>query len=160
MDNTARAYSNMLERSNAFVDYFTTGMEGDDWLKTPAGVPNPAIWILGHLAHSRAALVEVLTGESVCEEGWADLFEVGTDPRDPKTYPSVDRCRTVLGARMADVKAYLETASQEDLDRPPCTGSEYYKSKAAALTHLIAHEAHHTGALSLIRRLLGKDRLI
>lgn len=156
----AKAFRMGLERSDLFIRYFTTGMEGDDWLQQPAGVPNPAIWILGHLAHSRAGLLEMLTGKRIYEEGWDGLFDMGAEPREPSEYPGVDACRAVLDARLADLKAYLDTATEEDLEGSPCTDSEYFKTKAAVFAHLTHHEAHHTGALSMIRRLLGKGRLI
>jgi uncharacterized damage-inducible protein DinB len=156
----AKAFWMGLEHSDGFIRYFTTGMEGDDWLKKPAGIPNPAIWILGHLAHSRASFLELLTGQKRYENGWKDLLWMGAEPRDPAEYPSPDVCWAALDARLADLKAYLDTASEEDLEGPPCTDSKFFKTKAAVLVHLTHHEAHHTGALSMIRRLLGKERLI
>ncbi len=160
MNSTARAYWMGLERSNSFIDFFTTGMEGGDWLQRPAGAPNPAIWILGHLAHSRAAFLEMLTGQRMYEEGWEELAGLGVDPQDASVYPDVDTCRRVLDARLRDVKSYLETASEADLDSPPCVSSKFFKTKAAVLVQLSHHEAHHTGALSMLRRLLGKERVI
>ena len=32
MNSTAKVLWLGLERSNRFIDYFTTGMNGDDWL--------------------------------------------------------------------------------------------------------------------------------
>ena len=160
MNSTARAFWMGLERSNMFIGFFTTGMEGDDWFKQPAGVPNSALWVLGHLAHSRAGFLEMLTGKKVYEAGWKDLFKMGAEPRAPHQYPGVEICRTVLDARLADLRTYLETATEEELAGSPCTPSEYFESKAAVLVHMTHHEAHHTGALSVIRRMLGKERLI
>ncbi len=156
----AQAFWMGLERSDMFIAYFTTGMEGDEWRKQPAGIPNSAMWILGHLAHSRAGFLEMLTGKKTYEQGWDDLFDMGAEPRDSSVYPDVGACRAILDARLADLKSYLEAATQEDLEGPPYTSSEYFVSKAAVLTHLTHHEAHHTGVLSMIRRLLGKERLI
>ena len=160
MNPTAKAYWLGLERSNMFVDFFTTGMEGEDWLKCVSGIPNPAIWILGHLAQSRAGFVEMLTGRKTYEEGWDELFGMGVEPRDVSEYPSVEACREVLDARLADLRQYLESASEENLQCPPCTPSKYFETKASVLVHMTHHEAHHTGALSMIRRALGKDRVI
>lgn len=160
MNPTAEAYWIGLKRSNSFIDFFTTGMEGDDWLQRPAGIPNPAIWILAHLAQTRAGFLEMLTGRQVYEEGWAELFGMGVDPQDASAYPDLDTCRAVLDARLLDLQNFLETASEEDLDSLPCTPSKFFKTKASVLVHLSHHEAHHTGALSMIRRMLGKERVI
>jgi len=160
VNSAAKAYWMGIEQSNAFIETFTTGMESEDWLQRPAGAPNPAIWILGHLAHSRARFLGLLTGETVLEAGWEELFGMGVDPQDPGNYPDAEACRAVLDARLHDLKDYLETASEQDLEGPPCMPSEYFKTKSAVLVLLTHHEAHHTGALSMIRRALGKDRVI
>jgi len=160
MNSTAKAFWLGLERSNEFIDYFTTGMVGDDWLRKPAGMPNPAIWIIGHLALSRASFLEQLTGARTYEDGWKELFALGVEPQDPSSYPDIETCRAVLKARLIDLKRYLETASEEDLDAPPSNPSRSFKTKADVLVLLTHHEAHHTGALSLLRRMLGKERLI
>jgi uncharacterized damage-inducible protein DinB len=160
VNSTAKAYWIGLKRSNGFIDYFTEGMEGDDWLRRPEGIPNPAIWVIGHLAQTRAGLLQMLTGLEKYEEGWDKLYGMGVEPQDASVYPDVETCRAVLDARMNDLKNYLETAREEDLESPPCTPSNFFKTKASVLAHLSHHEAHHTGALSMIRRLLGKDRLL
>ncbi|MBK6897791.1 MAG: hypothetical protein IPH09_00470 [bacterium] len=36
----------------------------------------------------------------------------------------------------------------------------FFATGAAALAHLTHHEAHHTGCLSMLRRALGKDKVI
>lgn len=160
MNSTAKAFWMGLERSNGFIRFFATGMEGDDWLQRPSGVPNPAIWILGHLALCRARLLEMLTGQQIYEQEWEELFDLGVDPQDPTVYPDIDTCRAVLDARLLDLKSYLETVSEADLAGPPCTVSKLFETKALVLVHFTHHEAHHTGALSMIRRLLGKERVI
>ncbi|MFC2078840.1 DinB family protein [Candidatus Bipolaricaulota bacterium] len=160
MNSTANAFWLGLERSNGFIDYFTTGMDGDDWLRQPPGMPNSAIWILGHLALSRASFLEQLTGAQAYEDGWKELFGLGVAPQDPSSYPDVETCRSVLDARLDDLRSYLETVREEDFDAPPSNPSRVLKTKADVLVFLTHHEAHHTGALSLLRRMLGKDRLI
>ena len=156
----AKAYWTGLERSNTFIQWFTKGMEGDDWLQRPSGIPSSAIWILGHLASSRSYFYLCLTGKETFEPGWGELFGMGTEQQDPSNYPSVEEIRTVLDARLADFKEYLETATVEDIESPTVIDEEDHGTKARVLAMTIAHEAHHTGALSMIRRLLGKERLV
>ena len=159
MNPTAHALWLGVERSNALIDTFSTGLEGDDWRQRPDGLPNPAIWILGHLAHSRAKFLKLLVGKQLHDESWDELFDMGTEPRDPTEYPDVEVCRAALDEQLATLKAYLETATEEDLQGPPAVFSEYFDSKASVVAFLTVHEAHHTGTLSMTRRLLGKDRL-
>lgn len=160
MNPAAKAYWMGLERSNTFIRWFTNGMEGDDWLQRPGGIPSSALWILGHLANSRSYFYLCLTGEETFETGWPELFGMGTEQQDPSKYPTVEEVRAVLDARLADLKAYLEAASLEDIEGPTAIQQPDHETKAHVLSMAIAHEAHHTGALSMIRRLLGKDRLV
>ena len=85
---------------------------------------------------------------------------MGTDPRDPSEYPTVEEIRAVLDASLTDLKSYLETASLEDIEDPPAIPEPDFETKAHVLAMAIAHEAHHTGTLSMIRRLLGKGKLV
>ncbi len=159
MNPTAHALWLGLERSNAFIDTFSAGLEGDDWYEKPEGLPNPAIWILGHLAHSRAKFLQLVLGTQLHHESWDELFDMGTAPRNPREYPGVEVSREQLNAQFAQLKAYLETATESDLQAPPAVASEYFETQASVIAFLTVHEAHHTGALSMIRRLLGKDCL-
>jgi uncharacterized damage-inducible protein DinB len=48
----------------------------------------------------------------------------------------------------------------KDLAAKPTIESRFLPTKADVLSHLICHEAHHTGNLALVRRLLGKDKVV
>jgi hypothetical protein len=160
MNPMANAFWLGLERSDMFVDLFSTDISGDDWLQKPNGIPNPPIWIIGHLAFQRARFLEMLTGRKTYDDSWIELFELGCNPSDVQRYPGVEVCRSFMADRLTDLKAYLETASEEDLKNPTCVSSEFFKSKAAALVHLTHHEAHHSGEMALIRYMLGKEKII
>ena len=160
MHPAAKAYWTGLERSNSFIKWFTQGMEGDDWFQRPGGIPSSAVWILGHLASSRSYFYLCLTGKETFEPGWDKLFGMGTEQQDPSSYPSIDEIQKVLDARLADFKEFLETATDEDMENPTEIDEDDHGVKGRVLAMTIAHEAHHTGALSMIRRLLGKDRVV
>ena len=160
MNPTANAYWKGLQRSNTFIRWFTNGMEGDDWFQRPGGIPSSAIWILGHLANSRSYFYLCLTGKETFEPGWDKLFGMGTEQQDSSAYPTVEEIRGVLDARLADFESYLDTASLEDIEGATAIEQPDHATKADVLAMAIAHEAHHTGALSMIRRLLGKERLV
>ena len=168
MNPAARVLWNGLKRSNSFIDIFSQGMEGDDWTKRPDGVPNTALWILGHLALNRAYFLGMLDdtfsadaewGPGFRMDEWGPLFGMGEELREGDLYPDLATCRAVLAKGMDAVKAYLEEATLDDLDAPPCIPSSFLKTKSHVIVHMTHHESHHTGCLSLIRRLLGKERL-
>lgn len=161
MDGMGKAFWLGLQRSARFVELFSAGLEGEDWYARPAGVPNTAIWTLGHLAYHRCLFLELLTGERVYPEAWRGWFEMGSTPLpDPHGYPDVATCRTYLDLALAKLEAYLESVAEADLAAPPLRPSRFLATKADVLAHAAAHEAHHTGSLALLRRLLGKERVI
>lgn len=159
MEPMARAFLMGLERSNLFIGFFTRDLTGEEWLQRPAGVPNCALWTMGHLAHQRGRFLEMLTGRPCCEEGWGALFDLGSPASEADACPDLDSCRRVLDARLQDLRTWLEAATRKDLESPCAAPSDFFPSKASALTHLTHHEAHHTGCLSMVRRLLGKEKV-
>ena len=160
MNPVAKVFLQGIERSNMFIDVFTSGMEGEDWLRQPGGAPNCALWHLGHLAHQRGRFLEMLTGREHCEAEWGVLFDLGSPPCDGSALPDLETCRRVLDARLADLRTWLETAGKEDMAAPPARGTNFFPRRADALSHLSHHEAHHTGCLSMLRRMQGKDKVI
>ena len=161
MDGMARAYLAAFRRSDMFVGFFTRGLEGEDWYARPAGVPNTAIWTLGHLAYHRSLFLELLTGEKTCPETWREWFDMGCTPLpDPHGYPDVDTCREHLKRLFEKIEAYLEGATEQGLAEPLHRASRFLANKSDVLAHMVAHEAHHTGNLALLRRLLGKEKVV
>jgi uncharacterized damage-inducible protein DinB len=161
MDPMAKAFATSFERSSKFVSYFTAGLEGEDWYARPAGTPNPAIWTLGHLAFHRGLFLELLSGERTYPESWRALFGMGCQPlADPHGYPDVATCLRYLKETHDALNAYLETASEAELETPPLQPSRFLALKADVLAHLVVHEAHHTGNVAVLRRLLGKEKVI
>ncbi len=75
MDPMAKVFWYGLERSNLFIDVFTEGMAGEDWARRLPGIPNPAIWTLGHLAYQRGVVLELLPGHHTCPENWPGVFD-------------------------------------------------------------------------------------
>ena len=158
-----------LERSDSFLDIFTQGMEGADWTTRIDGIPNTALWILGHLALTRAYFLSLLMdpfsaddewGPTFRMDEWGPLFGMGVEPQEADGFPDPATCRAVLKKEMGAIRSYLETATLDDLDAPPCHPTDpYLKTKAQIVVHMAHHESHHSGTLSMIRRQLGKDRL-
>ncbi len=160
MEPMAKAIWLSYERSDLFIEFFSKGMSGEDFLACPEGTANPAIWIYGHLAYHRGYLLELLTGKKMNDEEATAQFGMGCEPVDYSAYPSVEASRTLMFDRLQVIRSYLEIATQADLELAPCAEQEYFETKLAALVHLTLHEAHHTGCLSALRQRLGKDRLV
>jgi hypothetical protein len=157
----AKAFRMGIERNAKLVEVFTRGMEGEDWFVQPPGVPNPAIWTLGHIAYHRGLFYEMVTGECTYPETWRGVFGMGCKPlADAHAYPPVEVCHAYMEKALGLLGGYLESVTARGLALKPTIESRFLPTKADVLSHLICHEAHHTGNLALVRRLLGKDKVI
>lgn len=161
MIGMAKAFRMGIERSAKFVEVFTRGLEGEDWYAQPQGVPNPAIWTLGHIAYHRGLFYELVSGQRTYPDDWRGLFGMGCEPlADPHAYPSVETCQAYLSEAFELLVGYLDSATARDLAARPTIESRFLPTKADVLAHLVSHEAHHTGNLAAVRRLLGKEKVI
>lgn len=161
MNEIAKVFHADLDKSDGFIEFFSQDLEGDDWYAKPPGVPNPAIWTLGHLAYVRADFVWMLTGEKLYPPEWVPLFKIGSEPlEDTHQYPTPDLCWELLTKCKEKLEAFLETATEEDFASAPNGANPFFPTKAAVFVHLTHHEAHHTGNLALVRRMLGKEKVI
>lgn len=160
MDGMATALWMGLERSDRFVEVFTSNLRDEDWRATPPGFPNCPLWVLGHLAFYRGHFLDLCLGGRTVEEGWRGLFSIGSAPPPPEALPSVDACREELARRREMWRGWLETVSDAEL-REPCPAlAPYFENRAQVVVHLTHHEAHHTGGLSMLSRLLGRGKIL
>lgn len=161
MQGMAKAFLMSVERSARFVEVFTRGLEWEDWYELPPGVPNPAIWTLGHIAYHRGLFYEMVTGQRTYPDDWKALFDMGCTPLpDPHGYPAVGECLAYMERLLGLWRAYLDSATDEELAAagPHCVPR--LPTRADVVCHHATHEAHHTGNLALVRRLLGKGRVV
>ena len=97
MNPMAKAFWLGLERSNMFIELFSREITGKEWLLRPPGVPNSAIWTIGHLAFQRARMLELLTGQRTYDEKWVPLFKLDCESVDAGLYPEIEICRCCVG---------------------------------------------------------------
>ena len=161
MIQTAAIAWSLFERAQVGITRYTKDIAGDDWYARPQGVPTPMIWTLGHLAVYRDMALGALTGQSNAPESWRQLFMTGSEPSaDPATYPKPEELLAFIDATQIKLKAFFETCTEEDLAGPLPFPHPFLKTKLQAATMLPMHEAHHSGSLCLVRRMLGKERIL
>ncbi len=141
------------------LDRIATEFTAEMWQQR-LGEASHALWIVGHIAMCRRAILRKIGGE-IEAEGWEKMFDMGTLPGDgdgaPEAKTLLDDFRAV-GRRIAErLTAMLpEEAGKE-------TGDDTYPNGSSDLggyVHFMYwHEAHHIGQVSLIRRALGKPAL-
>ena len=137
------------------LDRLMAGLDEADWRRRPAPEGNPAIWILGHVATYRRAVIRRL-GDTLAEAPWEALFRRGTHPdAEGAGYPSAADLRQDLG-RTGDTLRRLAAALAPDAAAAvwdwPMKG--FTAEQSVCFFH--AHESYHLGQLGYVRRLLGK----
>jgi uncharacterized damage-inducible protein DinB len=77
----------------------------------------------------------------------------------PEDYRSLDEIRTRLDSVHADTLGYVQALDEEDLRREIVTPWGQTSLLIDLLGHILEHEIHHRGELSLILGLLGRTGL-
>ncbi|MEJ2597122.1 MAG: DinB family protein [Anaerolineales bacterium] len=78
---------------------------------------------------------------------------------DPQRYPTLESVKSLLASVHAQTIKYLQTLNARDLEKEILApwGTSYQQMEM--IGHLIEHEIHHRGELSLILGILGKQGL-
>ena len=157
------ALSLALEAGSDWLLAIVRDLKGDELLTRPTeNGGNHALWVLGHLATSEAAIINgYVLGNANPLKSWEPLFGMGSSPSDNAAdYDSVES----LLAKFKEVRqATLQTLqeiSPEELDAQ--TGADYpiFSTKGKCFAMMVSHQAFHTGQLSDVRRALGKKPLL
>lgn len=117
-----------------------------------AFVPFEGSWSVGqilcHIADAEAGWFQYVIHREY--EKWPDQFTLGNYP----TLAAIQQAWTEVHAR---TESYLNTLTLEDLDRIILTpwGSQF--SLNWIIWHVLEHEIHHRGELSLILGMLGRE---
>jgi uncharacterized damage-inducible protein DinB len=119
-----------------------------------AYVPFPGSWsvaqILLHIAEAEEVWFRVVVTREHAR--WPDEYRVDE-------YPTREAIRALLSEVHARTEAYLATLELADLDRVvERDGVERYHL-GWIIWHVLEHEVHHRGELSLILGLLGREGL-
>jgi uncharacterized damage-inducible protein DinB len=77
----------------------------------------------------------------------------------PKQYPSLELIKDLLASIHTPIMHYIEELKDADLDREILTPWGARLRQIEMLDHIIEHEIHHRGELSLILGMLGRTGL-
>jgi hypothetical protein len=117
-----------------------TGLDQDQLWHRLTDKNNPMLWIVGHLAQTRADIL-ALTGNPF-DTGWADLFTRGSSVGNREKYPPIEEILRVLSQINQNFYATLESLKEEQLP-------------ADTLAGFALHDCYHLGQLAYIRKGLG-----
>ena len=130
---------------------------------TPNGGNHP-LWCVGHLVYSEANLISTATGEPNPLADWKEMFGQGSEPSDdPAAYPSVEEVFGQAEKTRAATMAYLETLSDDDLDKPSHAEGEmkeWFGTVGQCLAAIPVHFGFHGGQIADARRAAGRPPLM
>lgn len=138
------------------INETTKDFTDQDALFQPKPHGNCANWILGHLLRSRMAILRSLGAEPEWDESHGSQYARGTAgiTNSASAIPYTELLATFNRTQEA-LTAALDQAGDEALAK---MGKE--KTRFDELLFYHFHEGYHSGQLSIIRRLLGKDGVI
>lgn len=116
-------------------------------------------WQTGHLVHSMGSMVRVLGQAYEHPEGYEKLFAAGSEiSDDPSIYPNFAALRQQLYDLHDQAHIAAGRLSDPDLDRdlPRPSGQKMKVMDAAQF--LCMHTFYHAGQITVIRRILGRER--
>ena len=116
--------------------------------------PYPESWPVG----------QIMVHIANAEEGWFRYVVTGEVEEWPgdlryENYPTQEKILDILASVHAKTEGYLSSLSEKDLSTEICTPWGKSIPLQWIIWHVIEHEIHHRGELSLILGILGKEGL-
>ena len=158
MSNTM--WAEMISSVRPLLERYLSGFDDSNATRQGAGLPNHAVWVLGHLALYNHQAADRITGKPTALEWDPEPFAFQSTPRDdPTAYPGletmIERWRRSLDHL---AKAAAEVPDSE-LEREIRWGSQTLPL-AAFIARMIFHNGTHCGQLVDLRRAIGLGNLM
>jgi hypothetical protein len=126
---------------------------------------NHPLWVLGHLTFSESSLFDqfIHGRENRFPELQATVGIGSTPTTNADDYPSFDELLAKWEELRAEILAYVDTLSEDDLDKAshaPAEFGEMFGTVAGCLGAMCSHVSFHAGQVSDSRRASGKGPLM
>ena len=135
---------------------FTNALDGiadDDLAKRTSKQTNHLLWVAGHIAHTRAALAQLMGADFE-----SPLKEFNDPIDDSRTYADLETVKDVFAQATNALHTSLPLVSDEALAGPaPWQLPVSDQTLGGAIAFLVQHEAYHVGQMGLLRKALGYD---
>lgn len=152
-----------IQGARAYTLKLLDTISPDEWYVSPIECVTHVAWQVGHLAMAEYRLcLERVRGKrpedaELLPPDFLARFGRGSTPDpDVSEETTPERILEVLERVHAQVMLELPRISQHELDEPPFTPHELFKTKLGALQWASLHEMLHAGQIGLLRRLLGQ----
>ena len=157
--NTLPSLAARFRFNEQALEKATGDFTDDDWLYRINGTSSHALWLLGHLAVSRRALLRG-SGKERPPAPWEAAFTKGSRPMDGKDGPSPQALKADLVASGELLEAHLGSLTPEQAAAPYSRTMPDGSSTIDGAAHFLHwHETYHIGQLGLLRRACGKPGL-
>ena len=153
---------------------FLVGFDEDSRVAQAPGLPNHAIWLLGHCGFSMNRVAAEFDGGSVPESFYVEgdgtggdrerfdisSIRIGSRPvANPSMYPTLEQGRSCLKAAIDRLSAAAGNQTSEWLDQElDMHGTRL--TRGEQVIRLCFHNGYHAGQLGDLRRALGMPRVI
>lgn len=132
------------------------GLTDEEWVRRPNETSNNVLWIVGHVAWARAAVLGLLG--SPWSKPWLKEFARGSKLGDPEQYPTPQELDVAWQEATAALTAAFEQATPEALAAPaPERIPSFDGTVGGTIGFLAFHESLHVGQAAYLRRWLGHE---
>ena len=146
---------NACEYTIGFMRESVSGLSDEQLVAQPAGLPNHALWTLGHIAHSCQGIAAELGVASWLPGDWESRFGYGSSPSpDLARYPQKDEMLAIVADAMSRLREALQATDASLLEKS--LPDETMPTMGHLLVQVVvAHTAYHAGQLAAWRRAVG-----
>ena len=156
---TKDALKRSIDVGDMILKMYIGDLSDDDLRVRPMEGMNPIAWQLGHLISTERSFVEAIQPGSCppLPDGFAEAH--GKDKGlsdDSSGYLRRDEYLEFYQAQRDATRAVIDAISDEALDAPHASGSDFIPTNGAALSLAGDHVLMHLGQFVPVRRMVGK----
>ena len=149
-----------LGLAGQLVDQAIRTIPSRQWLERPARSSNHVLWLIGHVAATRALMLQAL-GEDGVKPRFDSLFAGGTPLPEDTSFPAPDEVADAWREMALRLETSLRTVPPATLTRPIPAGAKSFDGTIGGMLAGGAfHEAYHVGQLGYLTRWLGHPSLL
>lgn len=144
----------MFKTNTDLVNKTINEVNPESWFLKPGDESNHFMWVVGHMAWSRANVLKIL------HQPWnvpsAELFGRGAQLTSTDQYPGVEEMKRAWDDISQKLLTVLTSASVDCLGQEAIAGPPSFDGKVSGNIAFFAfHETYHVGQLNYLRKWLG-----
>jgi uncharacterized damage-inducible protein DinB len=150
----------MLERSRSATKALLNDINEEESLYRIDGYPNHIRWEAGHMARGLSQILNCLTDEPDFPGRWTELFARGSVVSDDASvYPSLEEIKDKISYLYDKIFNVLSGMDDETLGEEIQIFTEWKNTRLHGVLFLCMHDFHHGGQITILRRVMGKERV-